>query len=78
MWLSRSNPVPRRFRCGHCWQPAAFLLLAHAGFSTMIVFVNDYFAASFRTPAEVFEILGSPVLASLPAVRETGRDLEES
>jgi hypothetical protein len=44
----------------------------------VIVFVNDYFAPSFRTPAEVFEFLGSPVLASLPANREIVRDSEAS
>jgi uncharacterized protein involved in exopolysaccharide biosynthesis len=55
-----------------------FSLIGACGFSTAIVFVNDYFAPSFRTAAEVFECLGSPVLASLPAVREPGRDSEAS
>ena len=55
-----------------------FSFIGACGFSTVIVFVNDYFAPSFRTPAEVFEFLGSPVLASLPAVRENVRDSEAS
>jgi uncharacterized protein involved in exopolysaccharide biosynthesis len=55
-----------------------FSFIGACGFSTVIVFVNDYFAPSFRTPAEVFEFLGSPVLASLPANREIVRDSEAS
>ena len=55
-----------------------FCFIGACGFSTGIVFVTDYFAPSFRTPTEVFEILGSPVLASLPAVREINRDPEAS
>jgi len=55
-----------------------FSFIGACAFSTVIVFVTDYFAPSFRTPAEVFEVLGSPVLASLPAVRETVRNLEAS
>jgi uncharacterized protein involved in exopolysaccharide biosynthesis len=55
-----------------------FSFIGACGFSTAIVFVNDYFAPSFRTPAEVFEFLGSPVLASLPAAREIVRNSEAS
>jgi uncharacterized protein involved in exopolysaccharide biosynthesis len=55
-----------------------FSLIGAGGFSTGIVFVADYFAPSFRTPQEVFELLGSPVLASLPAGRKTVRNLEAS
>jgi hypothetical protein len=55
-----------------------FSFIGAGGFSAAIVFVNDYFAPSFRTPAEVVAFLGSPVLASLPAVRETVRDSEAS
>jgi hypothetical protein len=55
-----------------------FSFIGACGFSTAMVFVNDYFAPSFRTPEEVFEFLGSPVLASLPAVRETVRNSEAS
>jgi protein tyrosine kinase modulator len=55
-----------------------FSFIGACGFSTALVFVTDYFDPSFRTSAEVFEFLGSPVLASLPAVRETGRDSEAS
>jgi uncharacterized protein involved in exopolysaccharide biosynthesis len=55
-----------------------FSFIGAGGVSTAIVFVNDYFAPSFRTPAEVVAFLGSPVLASLPAVRETVRDSEAS
>jgi len=55
-----------------------FSFIGACGFSTALVFVTDYFDPCFRTSAEVFEFLGSPVLASLPAVRETGRDSEAS
>jgi len=55
-----------------------FSLIGAGGFSTAIVFVNDYFTPCFRTPQEVFEFLGSPVLASLPAARETVRNSEAS
>ncbi|HEV2699173.1 MAG TPA: hypothetical protein VGU90_14350 [Terriglobales bacterium] len=55
-----------------------FSFIGACGLSTAIVFVNDYFAPAFRTPEEVFEFLGSPVLASLPAVREIVRDSEAS
>jgi uncharacterized protein involved in exopolysaccharide biosynthesis len=55
-----------------------FSFIGACGFSTAIAFANDYFAPSFRTPAEVFEFLGSPVLASPPAVREIVRDSEAS
>jgi uncharacterized protein involved in exopolysaccharide biosynthesis len=55
-----------------------FSFIGAAGFSTAIVFANDYFAPSFRTPAEVVAFLGSPVLASLPAVRANIRDSEAS
>ena len=55
-----------------------FCFVGAAGFSTAIVFVNDYFAPSFRTPAEVVAFLGSPVLASLPAGRRAVRDSEAS
>jgi uncharacterized protein involved in exopolysaccharide biosynthesis len=57
---------------------ACFSFIGAGGFSTAIVFVSDYFAPSFRTPAEVVAFLGSPVLASLPAHRETVRDSEAS
>ncbi len=56
----------------------SFSFIGACGFSTAIVFVNDYFAPDFRTPDEVFELLGSPVLASLPAIRHTGRNSEAS
>jgi len=54
----------------------SFSFIGACGFSTALVFVTDYFDPSFRTPAEVFEFLGSPVLASLPAIRETDRNSE--
>ena len=54
-----------------------FSFIGACGFSTALAFVTDYFDPSFRTSAEVFEFLGSPVLASLPAV-ETGGDSEAS
>ena len=57
---------------------SCFCFVGAAGFSTAIAFVNDYFSPSFRTPTEVFEFLGSPVLASLPAARETVRNSEAS
>lgn len=55
-----------------------FSLIGACGFSTAIVFTNDHFAPHFRTPEEVVEFLGCPVLASLPAVRETGCNSEAS
>jgi succinoglycan biosynthesis transport protein ExoP len=57
---------------------ACLSFVGAAGFSTAIIFVTDYFAPTFRTPGEVFECLGSPVLASLPAIRDIGRDSEAS
>lgn len=57
---------------------ACFSFVGAAGFSTAIVFATDYFTPSFRTPEEVFEFLGSPVLASLPAIREIVRNSEAS
>ena len=55
-----------------------FSLVGACGFSTAIVFVADYFDPSFRTPEEVVEFLGSPVLASLPEVHETDHNSEAS
>jgi uncharacterized protein involved in exopolysaccharide biosynthesis len=57
---------------------ACFSFVGAAGFSTAIVFATDYFTPSFRTHEEVFEFLGSPVLASLPAIREIVRNSEAS
>jgi uncharacterized protein involved in exopolysaccharide biosynthesis len=57
---------------------ACFSFIGAGGFSTAIVFISDYFAPFFRTPAEVVAFLGSPVLASLPAVREIDCDSEAS
>jgi len=57
------------------WPLWAASCLSFAGacvFSTGMTFVADYFDPSFRTPDEVFDLLGSPVLASLPAHTETG------
>jgi succinoglycan biosynthesis transport protein ExoP len=48
------------------------------GLSSAIVFVNDHFAPTFRTPEEIVEFLESPVLAYLPVRSETGRDSEAS
>lgn len=55
-----------------------FSFIGACGFSTAIVFATDRFAPYFRTPGEVVELLGWPVLASLPAVREPGRNSEAS
>jgi uncharacterized protein involved in exopolysaccharide biosynthesis len=55
-----------------------FSFIGAFGFSTALVFMTDFLDPSFRTPAEVFEFLGSPVLASLPAMRETDRNSEAS
>jgi uncharacterized protein involved in exopolysaccharide biosynthesis len=55
-----------------------FSFVGACGFSTAIVFVHDHFSPYFRTPEEAFECLGSPVLASLPAAHEIGRDSEAS
>ncbi|HZR64611.1 MAG TPA: hypothetical protein VFA85_05640 [Terriglobales bacterium] len=52
------------------WSLLAACCVAFFGacrFSTAAVFAADYLDPSFRTPREVFQILGSPVLASLPA-----------
>jgi uncharacterized protein involved in exopolysaccharide biosynthesis len=57
---------------------SCFSFIGAFGFSTALVFMTDYFDPSFRTPAEVFEFLGSPVLASLPAIREPDRNSEAS
>jgi capsular polysaccharide biosynthesis protein len=53
-------------------------LVGATGFSTAIVFAADYFDPSFRTPDEVADFLGSPVLVSLPAANERGNNLEKS
>jgi uncharacterized protein involved in exopolysaccharide biosynthesis len=55
---------------------ACFSLVGATGFSTAIVFAADYFDPSFRTPDEVADFLGSPVLVSLPAARERDNHLE--
>ena len=55
-----------------------FSFIGAFGFSTALVFMTDYLDPSFRTPAEVFDFLGSPVLASLPAIREPDRNSEAS
>jgi uncharacterized protein involved in exopolysaccharide biosynthesis len=55
-----------------------FSFIGACGFSTAIVFVTDYFDPSFRTPEEVVEFLGSPVLASLSAVCEIDHNSEAS
>jgi uncharacterized protein involved in exopolysaccharide biosynthesis len=57
---------------------SCFSFIGAFGFSTALVFMTDYLDPSFRTPAEVFEFLGSPVLASLPAIREPDRNSEAS
>jgi uncharacterized protein involved in exopolysaccharide biosynthesis len=52
------------------WPLWAATFLSFAGacfFSTGLVFVADYFDPSFRTPDEVVQFLGTPVLGSLPA-----------
>jgi capsular polysaccharide biosynthesis protein len=51
------------------WSLLAATCLSLAGacfFSTGLVFVADYFDPSFRTPDEVVQFLGTPVLGSLP------------
>src|SRR5579864_530209 len=54
------------------WAATCLSFAAACIFSTGIAFVADYFDPSFRTPDEVFDLLGSPVLASLPARSGTG------
>jgi uncharacterized protein involved in exopolysaccharide biosynthesis len=49
------------------WAATCLSFAAACVFSTGMAFVADYFDPSFRTPDEVFDLLGSPVLASLPA-----------
>jgi uncharacterized protein involved in exopolysaccharide biosynthesis len=49
------------------WSASCLSLISACGLSTGLVFAADYFDPSFRTPDEVLEFLGSPVLACLPA-----------
>ena len=49
------------------WAATCFSFVAACGFSTGLAFAADYFDPTFRTPEEVVEFLGSPVLMSLPA-----------
>lgn len=46
---------------------AVFSFIAAGVFSTGMVFAADRFDPSFRTAEEVIQVLGAPVLASLPA-----------
>ena len=48
------------------WSASCLAFAAACVFSTGITFAADYFDPSLRTPEEVFDLLGSPVLASLP------------
>ena len=49
------------------WAATCISFAAACIFSTGMAFVADYFDPSVRTPDEVVDLLGSPVLASLPA-----------
>jgi uncharacterized protein involved in exopolysaccharide biosynthesis len=49
------------------WAATCFSFIGACGFSTGLVFAANYFDPTFRTPEEVVEFLGSPVLMSLPA-----------
>ena len=60
------------------WAAACFSFLGAGAFSTGVVFATDYFDPSFRTPEEVFAVLGSPVLACLPAGNAHFRGSEAS
>ncbi len=54
-------------------------LIGACGVSTGLVFAADYLDPSFRTPEELFDGLGLPVLASFPArVNNSLRPLEAS
>jgi uncharacterized protein involved in exopolysaccharide biosynthesis len=48
------------------WSAGCLSCLGAFGLSTGVVFAADYLDPSFRTPDEVMQYLGSPVLASLP------------
>ena len=48
------------------WTATCLSFVGAGVFSTGLVFVADYFDPTFRTPAEVLEFLGTPVLGSLP------------
>jgi uncharacterized protein involved in exopolysaccharide biosynthesis len=48
------------------WSATCLSFAAACVFSTGMTFAADYFDPSFRTPNEVFDLLGAPVLASLP------------
>jgi uncharacterized protein involved in exopolysaccharide biosynthesis len=49
------------------WAASCLSFIGACGLSTGLVFAIDYFDPSLRTPEEVVALLGSPVLASLPA-----------
>lgn len=58
------------------WMAACAWFVGAGVFSSGVVFVKDYFDPTFRTPEEVFAVLGTPVLASLPAGNSGVRRLE--
>jgi succinoglycan biosynthesis transport protein ExoP len=49
------------------WAASCLCVIGACGFSSAIVFVSDYLEPTFRTPDEIAQVLGTPVLASLPA-----------
>jgi len=51
------------------WLAACLSLFAAGILSTGAVFVADYVDPSLRTPEDVVEVLGTPVLVSLPAAK---------
>jgi uncharacterized protein involved in exopolysaccharide biosynthesis len=56
------------------WAGTCLSFAAACVFSSGMAFAADYFDPSFRTPDEVFDLLGAPVLASLPARTGTTPD----
>ena len=60
------------------WAASCLWFIGACGFSTGLVFVTDYFDPCLRTPDEVVRLLGSPVLASLPARAGNSKSTEAS
>ena len=57
------------------WAATCLSFAAAGVLSTGMVFAADYLDPSLRTPEEIIKVLGTPVLASLPAAKNTNRTL---
>jgi hypothetical protein len=49
------------------WMASCLWIVGAGGISAGLAFAADYIDPSFRTPEEVMAVLGTPVLACLPA-----------